>query len=59
MKKTAQPAKDDKATNDLSASVDVLKIDEGPKPKSRNLDVLAEFEKSRAKKAANFIVIGR
>lgn len=36
-----------------------MTFDEGPKPKSKNLDVLAEFEKSRAKRAANFVVIGK
>lgn len=36
-----------------------MKIDEGPKPRSRNLDVLAEFHKLEKKHAANFVVIGR
>ncbi|KAI4281658.1 MAG: hypothetical protein L6R38_003529 [Xanthoria sp. 2 TBL-2021] len=57
-KKAAPSAKVGKATNDLSASVEAVAIDEGPKPRSKNLDVLAEFEKSRAKNAANFVVIG-
>ncbi|KAI4110934.1 MAG: hypothetical protein LQ339_000936 [Xanthoria mediterranea] len=57
-KKAAQSAKDDKATNDLTANIEAVAIDEGPKPRSKNLDVLAEFEKSRAKNTANFVVIG-
>ncbi|KAI4195942.1 MAG: hypothetical protein LQ350_006876 [Teloschistes chrysophthalmus] len=57
-KKSTTPAKDNKATKDLSDSVSDMTFDEGPKPKSKNLDVLAEFEKSRAKRAANFVVIG-
>ncbi|KAL8656937.1 MAG: hypothetical protein Q9226_002426 [Calogaya cf. arnoldii] len=57
-KKAAQSAKGDKVTNDLSASIEAVATDEGPKPRSKNLDVLAEFAKSRAKNAANFVVIG-
>ena len=33
-------------------------IDDTPMAKSKNLDVLAEFGKSRRKNAANFVVIG-
>lgn len=35
-----------------------MKIDDTPRAKSKNLDVLAEFEKMKAKNAANFVVIG-
>lgn len=35
-----------------------MKIDDTPRAKSKNLDVLAEFEKTKAKNAANFVVIG-
>jgi elongation factor 1 alpha-like protein len=35
-----------------------LKIDDAPLPKSRNLDVLSEFEKSENKKNASFVVVG-
>ncbi|KAL8911755.1 MAG: hypothetical protein Q9171_003147 [Xanthocarpia ochracea] len=58
IKKATQPVKDDKATKDLSATTEATEIAEGPKPKSKSLDVLAEFEKSKAKNAANFVVIG-
>ncbi|KAL8995477.1 MAG: hypothetical protein Q9188_006796 [Gyalolechia gomerana] len=57
-KKTAQPSKDDPATTALSHGVTDLTIDEGPKPRSKNLDVLAELQKSETKHAANFVVIG-
>lgn len=59
MKKSTIPAKDNKATKDLSDSVSDMTFDEGPRPKSKNLDVLAEFEKTKAKRAANFVVIGK
>jgi elongation factor 1 alpha-like protein len=36
-----------------------MRIDDTPKAKSKNLDVLAEFERRKAKNAANFVVIGR
>ncbi|KAL9601840.1 MAG: hypothetical protein Q9179_002731 [Wetmoreana sp. 5 TL-2023] len=58
VKKVTPPAKDVKANKDLSESVAEVTIDEGPKPKSKNLDVLAEFGKVKAKNAANFVVIG-
>jgi elongation factor 1 alpha-like protein len=35
-----------------------MKIDDTPRATSKNLDVLAEFEKTKAKNAANFVVIG-
>lgn len=35
-----------------------LKIDDAPLPKSRNLDVLSEFERSKPKKSASFVVVG-
>jgi elongation factor 1 alpha-like protein len=35
-----------------------MKIDDTPRVRSKNLDVLAEFEKTKAKNAANFVVIG-
>ena len=36
-----------------------MSVDDIPKAKSKNLNVLAEFRKSRPKNAANFVVIGR
>jgi hypothetical protein len=35
-----------------------MKLDETPKARSKNLDVLAEYEKKNSKNAANFVVIG-
>lgn len=35
-----------------------LKISDAPLPKSRNFDVLSEFEKSKSKKTASFVVVG-
>jgi elongation factor 1 alpha-like protein len=39
--------------------VEAIRVDDTPKAKSKNLDVLAEFERRKAKNAANFVVIGR
>ena len=36
-----------------------MKIDDTPRATSKNLDVLAEYAKSNAKRAANFVVIGK
>jgi len=35
-----------------------MKFDDTPRATSKNLNVLAEFEKTKAKNAANFVVIG-
>ena len=35
-----------------------MKVDDTPRARSKNLDVLTEYEKSKAKNAANFVVIG-
>ncbi len=35
-----------------------MKVDDAPLPKSKNLDVLSEFEKSKSKKSASFVVVG-
>ncbi|ESZ94291.1 hypothetical protein SBOR_5287 [Sclerotinia borealis F-4128] len=41
-----------------SNGVDATKVEDVPRAKSKNLDVLAEFKKTRSKNAANFVVIG-
>ncbi|KAG4032684.1 hypothetical protein MFRU_006g01510 [Monilinia fructicola] len=41
-----------------SSGSDTSKNDDVARVKSKNLDVLAEFEKSKSKNAANFVVIG-
>jgi elongation factor 1 alpha-like protein len=35
-----------------------MKIDDAPLPKSKNLDVIGEFEKAKSKKTASFVVVG-
>ncbi|KAL8870353.1 MAG: hypothetical protein Q9174_003581 [Haloplaca sp. 1 TL-2023] len=57
-KKATTTPKDTKGAKNLSDSIGEMKIDEGPTARSKNLDVLAEFEKSKTKNAANFVVIG-
>ena len=44
--------------NQIANGVEAMKLDDTPRAKSKNLDVLKEFEKAKAKKAANFVVIG-
>ncbi|KAL6714445.1 hypothetical protein ACLMJK_007869 [Lecanora helva] len=48
---------DKKPTKDITEGVKNVTIGEA-EVKRKNLDVLAEFEKSKPKKAANFVVIG-
>ncbi|KAL9608322.1 MAG: hypothetical protein Q9167_006843 [Letrouitia subvulpina] len=57
-KKASQRSDGDKAVNGLMKEVQSIGLKEEPKPKSKNLDVLAEFEKLKLKNAANFVVIG-
>lgn len=38
--------------------MDGLKISDAPLPKSKNLDVLSELEKSKPKRSASFVVVG-
>lgn len=42
----------------MSDSVKGLKVEDAPLPKSKNLDVLDEYEKSKKKKSASFVVVG-
>ncbi|KAJ3580253.1 hypothetical protein NPX13_g315 [Xylaria arbuscula] len=35
-----------------------MKIDDTPLPKSKNLDVISEFEKAKTKNSASFVVVG-
>ncbi|KAM3065216.1 hypothetical protein ACMFMF_011343 [Clarireedia jacksonii] len=48
----------EKKAAQIASGVEAMKIDETPKAKSKNLDVLAEFKKTNSKNAANFVVIG-
>ncbi|EXJ92949.1 elongation factor 1-alpha [Capronia epimyces CBS 606.96] len=54
--KAKEPAKA-KSTG-LAQGVQQLSVQETPKVKSKNIDVLAEYKKVKRKKAANFVVIG-
>lgn len=48
----------EKKVNQISNVIEAMKIDDTPRATSKNLDVLAEFERARSKNAANFVVIG-
>ncbi|XXG95976.1 hypothetical protein Hte_002253 [Hypoxylon texense] len=54
-KKVGSETKSGDATAD---GMSVLKIDDTPLPKSKNLDVLKEFQKTKSKKSASFVVVG-
>lgn len=49
----------EKKADQMANSVEAMKLDDTPRSRSKNLDVLAEFGKKKAKNAANFVVIGR
>lgn len=42
----------------LASEVKALKVEDAPLPKSKNLDVLSEFERNKGKKTASFVVVG-
>ena len=52
-----QPTSGNKSVNAVAQGVANINIEE-PKVKGKNLDVMAEFERSKPKNAANFVVIG-
>ncbi|KAI1473241.1 P-loop containing nucleoside triphosphate hydrolase protein [Daldinia caldariorum] len=43
---------------EITGGVKGLKIPDAPLPKSKNVDVLKEFERSKSKKNASFVVVG-
>lgn len=47
-----------KSVNGITKAVENVSITETTKVRSKNLDVLAELEKTKQKPAANFVVIG-
>ncbi|KAI0537401.1 hypothetical protein GGR58DRAFT_502235 [Xylaria digitata] len=53
-KKAGSEGKDESTIDGIKA----LKVDDTPLPKSKNLDVLNEFEKAKNKKNASFVVVG-
>ncbi len=55
-KKKADSARKSDAAADGLAS---LKVDDTPLPRSKNFDVLKEFEKTKSKKNASFVVVGK
>ncbi|KAK3349987.1 P-loop containing nucleoside triphosphate hydrolase protein [Lasiosphaeria hispida] len=59
-KKTVVPQtkKKGSSADAVASEVKGLKIEDAPLPRSKNLDVLSEFEKSESKKAASFVVVG-
>ena len=44
--------------SNLPDDMSKVAITEGPRPKSKNINVVEEYNKSKRKKAANFVVIG-
>ncbi|KAG6363676.1 hypothetical protein INS49_008777 [Diaporthe citri] len=52
------PSRKNKDTAEAAKNLKELKIDETPLPKSKNLNVLKEYEKSRRKRSASFVVVG-
>lgn len=58
-KTVAAPTKKKAGADSVANDVKALKIDDAPLPKSKNLDVLSEFEKSKRKKRASFVVVGK
>ncbi|KAI0887909.1 P-loop containing nucleoside triphosphate hydrolase protein [Annulohypoxylon maeteangense] len=44
--------------DEVTDNVKGLKLDDAPLPKSKNLDVLKEFDKNKGKKSASFVVVG-
>jgi len=49
----------EKRADQIAAGVEAMKVDDTPMAKSKNLDVLKEYEKAEKKNAANFVVIGK
>lgn len=45
-------------TDQISNGVKAMGIEDSPKVASKNLDVLVEYGKTKAKNSANFVVIG-
>lgn len=44
--------------DDVANEIKALKVDDTPLPKSKNLNVLNEYEKTKKKKTASFVVVG-
>lgn len=57
--KSTSKTKGEKKAAQIADGVEAMKLDDTPKARSKNLDVLAEYEKKTLKNAANFVVIGK
>lgn len=57
-KSAASKSGDKKAQSDLAGGMNNLSVEEKVTVKSKNLNVLDEYNKSKRKKSANFVVIG-
>ena len=53
-----KPSQGDKSTAGVANGLSKVALDDVPKAKNKNLNVLAEYEKAERKNAANFVVIG-
>jgi elongation factor 1 alpha-like protein len=56
--KTPSKTTAEKKADQIANGVEAMKIDDAPRATSKNLDVLAEYKKTKAKNSANFVVIG-
>ncbi|KAI4603972.1 Hsp70 suppressor, GTPase facilitates ribosomal subunit dissociation [Pestalotiopsis sp. 9143b] len=54
---TKKKGTDDKI-DQTADGVKTIKLDDAPLPKSKNLNVLSEYEKKQSKKSASFVVVG-
>ncbi|KAM0478516.1 hypothetical protein ACHAPX_005105 [Trichoderma viride] len=59
-KSTKKSQKNEEAAKEggLASSVSSLKLNDGPPPNSKGLDVIKEFEQNASKKNASFVVVG-
>lgn len=48
----------EKKADQIANGVEAMRIDDTPRARSKNLDVLKEYENAKSKNAANFVVIG-
>jgi hypothetical protein len=58
-KQNTPKSKGEKKADQISSALETIKVDDTPKIRSKNLNVLEEFAKSRGKTAVNFVVIGQ
>ncbi|KAL7924260.1 hypothetical protein ACQKWADRAFT_287819 [Trichoderma austrokoningii] len=56
--KKSQKSEESAKESGLASSVSSLKINDGPPPDSKGLDVIKEFEQNASKRNASFVVVG-